>query len=250
MKISKQWVLLGGVTFAAALGTLFLRPVPQWPDYHHFIDQRTIWGIPCFMDVVSNLPFLLVGLLGFKEVLRQRARGLFQDPWEALPYMLFFLSFFCTALGSTYYHLAPDDARLVWDRIPITMIAMSLVSIVLMEKTGVQTAIRLLGPLLVLGVGSVVYWRWTGDLRFYGFVQFYPVLFVPLVLYLFSKPFPAIGELVRLVICYGLAKFFEWKDVEVFSITGGMVSGHTLKHLLAALGVWWIVRMLRKRRKP
>ncbi len=205
------------------------------------------------MDVMSNLPFLLVGLLGFFEIRRQLAAGQFQEKSEKWPYLLFFIGVFLTGLGSAYYHWMPGNPRLVWDRLPMTMVIMSLVSIILMEKAGTKIGIRALGPLLAVGFASVAYWIWTeaigqGDLRFYGFVLFYPVALIPLILYLFPKPVHGINELVKLGLFYALAKFFEAKDEWVYSVTG-VISGHTLKHLLAAMSVYWIMVMLQHRGK-
>lgn len=252
MKEQTRWWILLGVTLAAAVGLCFAPRIAQWPEYHHFADQRTLWGIPHFMDVVSNIPFLLVAALGFIALWRQSKAGEFQDRAEMWPYLSFFTAVLLTAFGSSYYHLMPNNSTLVWDRIPMTMVVTSLVAIILMEKTDSKIGVRFLAPLLLLGIGSVVYWIWTeslgrGDLRFYGFILFYPVVLIPLVLFLFPKPFPAANELVRLAIYYSLAKFFEAKDAVVYEVTG-QLSGHTIKHLLAAFSLYWVIRMMRKRK--
>ncbi|HJT23356.1 MAG TPA: alkaline phytoceramidase, partial [bacterium] len=224
MTDTRRWQVLVAVTLLAVLALCFTPRIAQWPEYHHFADQRTFLGIPHFMDAVSNIPFLLVAALGFVALRRQSKAGEFKDRREMIPYLSFFIAVLLTAFGSSYYHLLPNNARLAWDRIPMTMVVMSLVSIILMEKTNPKIGARSLAPLLILGVGSVLYWIWTeslgqGDLRPYGFVLFYPAVLIPLVFLLFPKPFPVASELFPLVVCYGLAKVFEAKDVAVYEMT-------------------------------
>jgi len=45
-----------------------------------------------------------------------------------------------------------------------------------------------------------------------------------------------------------LALLLDHSDRAAFSATGGMVSGHTLKHAVAALAAYSVVRHLRLRR--
>ena len=252
MKNQTKWGILLGVT-SLAIWVVFLLPaIPQNQNYHHFADTGMIRGIPRCRDVVSNIAFLLVAFLGFRELRRQWVLNLFDDKREVIPYLFFFLGVFLTGFGSAYYHWAPNNARLVWDRAPMTIIVMSLVSIILTEKISAKIGFWSLGPLLALGFSSVLYWKWTeslgrGDLSFYGFVLFYPIVLIPLILCFFPKPFPAANELIRLAIYYGLSKFFEAKDAAVYEVTG-IISGHTLKHLLAAFSLYWIVKMLQKRK--
>jgi hypothetical protein len=46
---------------------------------------------------------------------------------------------------------------------------------------------------------------------------------------------------------YVLAKILETGDRQIFALTGHTVSGHTLKHLAAAMAGYWMLRMLRRR---
>lgn len=253
MKDSTKWGILLGTTAIAVWAVHLMPAIAQDPAYHHFADTRTIWGLRNFWDVVSNFPFFVVALIGFRTLVLQWQEGLFHNGKQMAPYAVFFLGVLLTGLGSAYYHLAPDNARLVWDRVPMTVIFMSLVCIVLMERTSIATGFWTLWPLLVTGVGSVFYWSWTeslgrGDLSPYGFVQFYPPVFIAMVLMLFPKPFPAVKDLVPLVGFYALAKMFEYFDEPIYQATGSM-SGHALKHLAAAVSVYWIWVLLQKRKK-
>ena len=240
---------LAGVLLVVAVA---LPRFPQPADYHNFADHRGWLGVPNFGDVVSNLGFAIVGVFGLHALLRKRGRIRFLDPNEKWPYLIMFLGLILTAAGSSYYHLAPDNARLVWDRLPMTIVFMSLVAALIAERVSVSAGIALLPVLLAIGAGSVLQWRWSelrgrGDLRFYAAVQLYAMLAVLLALFL--KPRYTRGsDLAVLAVFYLLAKVTETFDARIFSF-GNMVSGHTIKHCAAAVGSYWILRML-QRRKP
>jgi hypothetical protein len=132
--------------------------VPQPLSCHHFADQRAWLGIPNFADVTSNLPFAIAGIWGLIFLLRVPSQQLpdhFVEARERWPYVFVFVGLLLTALGSAYYHLAPDNARLVWDRLPMTIVFMSMVAAVIMERVSVTVGLRLLPWLLAIGVGSV-----------------------------------------------------------------------------------------------
>jgi hypothetical protein len=174
-----------------AVIALFLQPTPQPLSYHNFADHRSWIGIPNFGDVVSNMPFAIVGIWGLIVLFRP---GLveFADRRERWLYLVMFLSLVLTAFGSGYYHLAPDNARLVWDRIPIMIVFMALLAAVIAERVTVSVGLLLFPVLEVVGVGSVLYWRSSelsghGDLRFYAAVQIYSILILLLALLLPSK---------------------------------------------------------------
>src|SRR5579863_8715099 len=160
---------------AAGIAVLMLRlpPIPQSASYHNFADHRTWLGIPNFANVASNLAFAVVGVWGLAFLLRIDPAKYFVDPRERWPYVLAFLGILLTAFGSAYYHLAPSNARLVWDRIPMTIVFGSLVAAVIAERISVHAGLRLLPFLIALGTGSVLQWyldelHGHGDLRFYA----------------------------------------------------------------------------------
>jgi hypothetical protein len=236
---------------------LLLPRLPQDPSYHNFADQRTLMGIPHMLNVVSNVPFLVVGLLGLWEVFRDRRTGqdaAFLEPAERWPYAVMFAGLGLTAFGSAYYHLEPNNARLVWDRLPMTIAFMAFFAAMIAERISVRAGIWLLGPLVVLGIASVFYWhegelQGRGDLRFYLVVQFYPMIAAPLMLLLFPARYTGTGYIWGALVWYLLAKLAEihFMDAGLLHL-GGLVSGHTLKHLLAALGGYWLLLMIRRRR--
>jgi hypothetical protein len=244
-------LLLAALGVAGLVLVLCLQPIPQNRSYHNFADQRTLLGVPHCLNVVSNVPFLAVGVLGLCFVLGpdgRRADGPFVLPAERWPYALFFLGVGLTAFGSTYYHLAPDNDRLLWDRLPMTVAFMGLVSAVLVERVSPRFGLAFLGPLIAAGLASALYWHWTDDLRFYYLVQFYPMLVLPLLLLLFPPRYTGTVYFFAALGWYLLAKFLETPfDGTIYGL-GHTVSGHTLKHLAAAVSAYQVLFMLKRRR--
>lgn len=241
----KSLLLLSPAILIAVIA-LLLPPIPQPLSYHNFADHRAWLGIPNFGDVTSNLPFAIVGLWGL-IVLLSPGKVEFTDLRERWLYLAMFASLILTAFGSGYYHLAPDNARLVWDRIPIMIVFMALLAAVIAERVTVTTGLLLFPVLEIAGVASVLYWRSSelrghGDLRFYAAVQVYAILILLLSLLLPAK-YTRGSDFAVVVGFYILAKIFEETDRQVFSIVH-IVSGHTLKHLAAAAAGYWILRML------
>ena len=237
-----------GLALMAAVVAAWIPPVAQDPAYHRMADGRTLLGVPNALNVLSNVGFVLVGALGCWGL--RGARAPFLDRRERWPYRVFFAGLLLTGLGSAYYHLAPDNARLVWDRLPLAMTLMALFAAIIAERLSVRTGLLLLPLLAALGAGSVLVWYQgellgSGDLRLYGMVQFYPLLAVPILL-LLPPRYSGGGWLLGAILLYALAKAFEALDAPIFGL-GRAVSGHTLKHLFAALSGYAVWRMLQTR---
>jgi hypothetical protein len=246
---SKAPLLLLAVAVVIAIVAVLLPPIPQPLAYHNFADQRGWLGIPNFGDVVSNVPFAVVGLCGLVFLAGPRPQT-FSDPRERWLYLVMFAGLILTAFGSAYYHLAPGNARLVWDRIPIMIVFMALVAAVIAERVSVGAGLALFPVLQAVGVGSVLMWRageleGHGDLRLYAAVQVYAIL-VLLLLLLVPAKYTRGSDFAVVVGFYVLAKILEEADRQVFAL-GHIVSGHTLKHLAAAAAGYWILRMLQRR---
>jgi len=243
-----------GLALLAAIWGTFSPPLLQAQAYHFFADTRALLPIENAADTLSNLAFLLVGALGLAFLWRERARahpGRFASRQEMRPYWVFFLGVALTSAGSAYYHLAPDDARLVWDRLPMTVAFMSLLAAVVSERISVRAGSLLLWPLVLLGLASVVYWRWSAlggfeNLRPYLAVQFGSIAVILAIAALFRSRYTHGGVIFALAAAYGVAKVVETYDREIFEF-GGWVSGHTLKHLAAAAGVFLLLRALQRR---
>lgn len=245
---------LAGLTILIIAVCWFLPAIPQPLSYHNFADQRPWLGIPNFGDVASNLAFAIFGVWGMWFLLTMAPNELrerFIDPRERWVYFAAFFGMLLTAFGSAYYHLSPDNNRLVWDRIPMTIVFMSLVAAMIAERINLSLGFWLWPPLLIVGIASVVQWhlsetRGAGDLRFYGAVQAYAVL-VFLVILFFPTHYTHGRYLAGVVGFYILAKLLETFDRQIFDV-GEIMSGHTLKHIAAAFGGYCILRMLQERR--
>lgn len=243
-------LLLIFVAFAVGFAALLFPPIPQPLSYHNFADHRSWLGIPNFGDVSSNIPFAIVGVWGLFFLFSPRGRDS-AGPRERWLYVFMFAALILTAFGSGYYHLGPDNARLVWDRIPIMMVFMALLAAVIAERVSVTAGLWLFPVLEMIGIASVLVWRAGelrdhGDLRFYAAVQVYAVLILLLTLLLPPK-YTRGSDFAVVVGFYAVAKILEESDRQVFAL-GHIVSGHTSKHLAAAAASYWILRMLKKRR--
>ncbi|WP_066616783.1 ceramidase domain-containing protein [Rufibacter roseus] len=234
----KKILLLIGLTIAGVVAVLLQDRIPQDVSYHIFADERELLGLPNFWNVVSNLPFVVIGAWAFLQLLSQKPAGLLKG---TLPgYLIFFVGIVCTGLGSAYYHLSPSNQTLLWDRLPMTIAFMGFFSVILSEYVHFKAGKILLAPLLLLGAWSVGYWYLTelhgqGDLRFYVLVQFLPILLTPVILLLFSSPFNTNAYTWLVVLAYALAKVFETFDAQILQVTGSL-SGHSIKHVLAGNG--------------
>jgi len=246
--------LIGLLSFAIVVAIAVLPPLPQPQVYSGLADDRTLLGIANHLNVVSNLPFLLVGIWGLYFLSRKQQAphsGSFTDPKEKWPYVACFLGIALTCFGSAYYHLAPDSGRLVWDRLPMTFAFMSVLSAAIVERLSVKAGLRLLIPFLLIGVGSVIYWRWsqlhaTENLLPYAAVQYGSIAIILVIALLFRSRYTRGTDIFVVVAIYAVAKVAEVLDAQIYAL-GQVVSGHTLKHLIAALAAYWLLRMLRLR---
>jgi len=233
------------VTVVTMAAVFLAPPVAQSLSFHHFADDRPIWGIPNFGNVMSNLPFVLIGTYGIGMVAAAPVSGAIRSI-----YLILFAGVLLTGLGSAYYHWHPDNDTLVWDRIPMTIVFMSFLCATLSELASRPLGMRLLVPLVALGVGSVLWWHYTetmghGDLRLYFWVQFYPMLAIGLLLWWYYTPAVKriLPILLWIVIWYVIAKVFEQLDFPIYRLLG--ISGHSLKHLAAAVSTWYFVVLFR-----
>jgi hypothetical protein len=212
-------------------------PLHQDPAYHRFADARALVGIDNFADVASNLALVAVGVAGLLLLWRRAAGSPLSLAGEQGAYAAFFAAVILAGIGSAYYHLAPDDARLAWDRLPIAVSFMCLLVAVLAERLDVAGGWKLLSVLAALGAASVLYWRFVDDLWPYVLVQFGCILAIVLVCGWFPSHYTQGWALFGVAALYGVAKLCELQDREIFALTGGTLSGHTLKHLISAAAV-------------
>jgi hypothetical protein len=234
MDLIKRW--LGPASMLAIAAAMLAHgPVPQLEHYHEFADTRLIAGVANAGDVLSNLGFALVGLWGLGALWPHR-----HDPslWRSWPgYALFLTALILTAFGSAFYHLAPDNSRLLWDRMPIALACAGLLAALYARTHGGPPRLWLAPTLALMGAFSVLWWSWTeslgaGDLRPYLLLQLAPLILIPSWQAKHRSP-PAERLAFGIAIAlYVAAKATELADHAIFDAVGFM-SGHTMKHLLA-----------------
>ena len=237
-----HWVVLA----VAAAAMAWHGPIAQLADYHAFADTRTWLGVPHAGDVISNAAFALV----VAWALWTRPTQGTTNPGERSAADWFLASLALTTLGSTWYHLAPDNARLIFDRLPIALACAALLCQMHARTTG-RDIPAMLPAMLVAAVGSVVWWWRTeamgaGDLRPYLLLQFAPLVLVPLWQWQYGRPRQERIDFAVAIGLYVLAKVLELADHAVLEALG-IVSGHALKHVAAAVAAIFIIRSARGR---
>jgi hypothetical protein len=240
LKEKRSLTVILVMVLTALIGLFFIEPISQDCSYHNFADEREIFSIANFWNVISNLPYLLIGGYALYKLVYLNSLVILNE--SKLAYILFFVGVSAVAFGSAYYHLNPSNETLLWDRLPMTIAFMALFSFVISEFLSLRLGKNLLFPLLLMGLSSVIYWffselRGEGDLRFYALVQFLPMLIMPIFFLFFRSTFSLVKGYWLLLLCYLLAKVFEQYDIEIYHFLG-FISGHSLKHIVSALGVY------------
>jgi predicted membrane channel-forming protein YqfA (hemolysin III family) len=223
------------VLFAIGIAVC-LPPIPQDVAYHSFADNKMCWGIENAENVLSNIGFILAGLIGLIKI-RQLPNNTITLMWR-----FFFIATIFVGLGSAYYHWRPANDSLVWDRLPMALCFGALTACVCTERLNARIGRLLFTPLVMSGALSVLYWwisekNGLGDLRPYILVQYLPMILIPLLILLFPKTPKQDRTYWLLLASYIIAKGFELSDGQIFNLTNHLFSGHTLKHFAAAAGI-------------
>lgn len=225
-------LLLIILAFIAIIAMFLVQPIKQSEHYHRFSDEQTLFGIPNFLNVISNLSFLVVGIFG---LVKTKSFSL-----NKIQYIIFFSGISLVSFGSAYYHFNPTSQSLVWDRLPMTLAFMALFSIIISEFINEKAGQVMLFPLLCIGLISIIVWLVCDDLRMYALVQFYPILAIPIILMFYKSIANTSKSYWLLLFAYVLAKLFEHFDVQIHEVLK-IISGHTLKHIIAAIGIYFFV---------
>lgn len=227
----KLTYLLASMFLFFVVVLVFIPAIEQDSTYHNFSDQSNWLGITNGWNVISNFLFLLVGVWGLLSI---------KNKPNIMAYRFFFIGVGLVSVGSGYYHLNPNNQTLIWDRLPMTIAFMGLFSVVLSEFLNKNLGKKALLPLILFGLLSIIYWIITNDLRPYILVQFYPIIAIPIILLYHKSKNHSIFGYWLLILFYGLAKVCEHFDVEIHQLFR-IISGHSLKHIVAALGIYlWI----------
>jgi len=238
------------ICVVASIATFLSPRIAQDPLYHQFADQSSLLSIPNALNVLTNLLFGWAGGFGLYRLVLQKSLCI--EAGIVLAYFFFFLALVLIAIGSAYYHWSPDNQSLLWDRLPITIVVMSFVTILIAERLSVSLAKKLFPVLLAVGIASIVYWHFSelsgnGDLRPYALVQFLPILLAPFILLMFDSPYDRNADLWWFLAWFLVARICELLDTEIYNWLV-LVSGHSLKHITAGIGCLVFLRYLSLRR--
>lgn len=242
--MNKNIIILLSLVVIEAIFLFLQDPISQDQKYHIFADNRTILGIRNFFDVLSNLSFLIVGVIGLSYSLSNR-----RSKNISLAWIILFIGVLLIAPGSAYYHLSPNNLTLIWDRLPMTIGFTALLSELLSIFINRKLEKILLPALLILGIGSVLYWARFDDLRPYIFVQLTPILLIPACIFMFKTDHINTSYLWGAFFFYFLAKVFEYFDEVIFNYLGSQVSGHSLKHVSAAVAIYCFYLLIKNQKK-
>jgi hypothetical protein len=228
------------ITLLTIIVTFCIPRMSQDVAYHEFADQREMFSIPNFLNVITNLPFVLIGIIGLFRVTRMHNKST-----TSLSSVMLFIGITGIGLGSAWYHYHPTNATLVWDRLPMTITFVSYLALIVEQHVNKNLGRKMAIPALILGAFSVWYWYFTeqhgaGDLRLYGWVQFYPMLSIPLIVFLYPASFNIRLAIGSVILVYALAKVTEANDHAILH-TSGVISGHSFKHLFASIAVLLIL---------
>jgi hypothetical protein len=239
--------LLFAISLIGICSLCFVGPIPQDSCYHNFSDNKMLFSITNFWNVISNIPFFIIGALGMIYTIKEmkNSNKLF---WNCF---IFFLGISLTAIGSGYYHLNPTNKTLVWDRLPMTISFMAFFSIIIGDCITINAGKKSLFPFLSIGLLSIIYWQLTEqrgvcDLRFYALVQFLPIILTPLILFLHKSKLNIKTYYWLILLVYVIAKVFEANDNDVYRNLN-FISGHTIKHIVASLAPLLFLNALKKR---
>jgi Ceramidase len=241
----KRFILIIVISLLVTSILFSFSPIKQDNSYHLFADSRVLFRLPNFLNVVTNLPFLIVGFIGIR--LTSSAKLKPQDKPIKIIYLVFFVGILLTCLGSSYYHYSPDNSTLVWDRLPMTISFMAFFCVVVGKCVSARAGLILLGPLLTLGIISLIYWNSYDDLRPYILVQFLPILLIPVILWLYKGNQKNCNFVWLVLGFYLLSKIAESQDSIIYQHLH-FISGHSLKHLIAGLATYIVYASLKPKR--
>ena len=206
-----------------------LNKIPLSKGYHNFADKRTYLGIPNFLNVISNIAILIPAIY---LITKQKKNSLLSN--------VLIIHIILLAIASTYYHLNPSDDTIFWD---IMMIATTSIIVLIMFTNHTDFKGLLL---YLLGIFSIIYWKYEGDLRPYISI----LIGVPLYIIIkYYKNISLRNYIYIIIIANILLRLSEHNDHTIYKITNNQISGHTLKHIFSGIGIFYVIIMLQKLKK-
>jgi hypothetical protein len=228
--------LLSGIAIVAIVVVALTQTITRGPEFHHYADARTLFGIPHAGDVLSNLAFIVAAVWAGR------------DRWNIVRYgWPVCLGVFAIGIGSGTYHVAPSDTLLALDWAPIVVTLGLLSAAVIQDRGGPGRAALVVAPLLA--IGSVVWWIATGGTHGGNMAPYVAVqatgIVLPLVIALVAPGNVRTHWLFIGVVGFALARICASRDRELLDWVG--VSGHSLKHIAAACAAACALRALMRR---
>ncbi|XP_073116655.1 uncharacterized protein [Elaeis guineensis] len=217
--------------------------IPHSPALHLFADMRNFLGVPNTLNVLTSFPFLLIGVPGLVLCLSGSCFGI-SLKGEVWGWALYYAGAAAAAFGSAYYHLKPDDERVIWDRLPMMISASSVLSNLLIERYDERMGITCLFSLLMLVLVSIACERTFDDLRLCMMFYFVPCVAIPAMVFLFPPKYTHSKYWFWATGFYLLARFVAIADKRVYSVTRYAISGHSLEHLCLAMVPMMLTLML------
>jgi 1-acyl-sn-glycerol-3-phosphate acyltransferase len=242
--ISNREKLLFAFFICISAIAVFSPSVAELDGYIHFADQREALGLPRAMDVLSNLPFLLVGLYGLSVVARTT------NPIKPFA-VAFFVGLVVTSMGSAWFHLHPlEHGRLAIDRLGMLVAFCGLIGLATALKVSLRAGYFVSIFVAVAGLVSVHISNSTGNALPWAIVQFGGLALVLWFASIKNTKNQPVLNLWWVVVVYAAAKALEMADQPVFDWTRQVISGHSLKHIVASLAAWPVIAMLSRMGHP
>jgi hypothetical protein len=234
----RETVLL--IACLALLALAWLAPAQTQPaDYHAFADRGAWGGVPYAMDVLSNLPFALAGLAGGYCLWKSPPRT--ASNMQRAMAALFFGGLLLTAAGSSWYHWQPDDAGLTIDRCAMAVAFAGLLGVAAAGRISERAGAALGLAVLLLAPLGIRTWAATGNVLPWAALQSGGLLLLLWMAWLPARYRALEIRWSLVILAYAAAKLLEVNDHEIYRMTGELVSGHTLKHVVAAVAAWPVV---------
>jgi hypothetical protein len=248
MKIKHSYAVMALLIYTILFAITYIWILPASPQnvaYHDFADARHLFGIDNFFNVVSNIGFILAGCWGIYLIFTYKRNTTFINASERWPYFAFFISAVLVGFGSGFYHFNPNNSTILWDRLPMSITAAAYFSTVFTERVNRKFSLSFMIPLIIIAMLSTVWWEFTeidghGDLRIYSWTQTYLLSMMILILLLFPARYTKVSYIFMTLGLYAVAKVFEYFDVAVYNFTHQIISGHVIKHLTAAVGMYFV----------
>jgi hypothetical protein len=231
--------------FVFIIMALFYGPISQPQEYHDFADDREILGVPNALDVMSNLAIIYPGVVGLAFIHESRNRTQVSEDEISIQITLF-SGMILTFAGSVWFHLDPTDSTMLWDRLGMSVVIGSCISLLIHDMWDRNLAAKIHLPIIIASIVSVLWWPVFDDLRVYFIVKHHPFILFPIFLLCGRRIYDKVSGYYWGLSMFLLATIFEFADQQIFEITG-IISGHTLKHIAAGIGLWFLMVMIRDR---